>query len=183
LPFRVIWRTVMRPDPPYRAAGRDLPHAPEPKTARMTDFPNTTNPCGNTRRTLLARLELIAFECRLPADEVKAARKSGKALVDFGPSPKPRRTRLAHFQELLRSFQWSPFSLSPLLIRHQRIYQLLDLLACQVEGLRSGFRAARMGCLHSCKCQLDQAPNGFRAGQLIVLTRDPSIQFRKRDRL
>jgi hypothetical protein len=49
----------------------------------MTDFPNTTNLRGNTRRTLLARLELIAFECSLPADEVKAARKSGKALADF----------------------------------------------------------------------------------------------------
>ncbi len=49
----------------------------------MTDFPDSTDLRANTRRTLLARLELIAFECRLPADEVKAARKSGKALVDF----------------------------------------------------------------------------------------------------
>jgi hypothetical protein len=49
----------------------------------MTDFPHTTNLRENTRRTLLARVEFSAFEYRLLADEVKAARKSGKALVDF----------------------------------------------------------------------------------------------------
>jgi hypothetical protein len=42
---------------------------------------------------------------------------------------------------------------------------------------------SRLDWLHYCERLLEETANGFRAGQLSILTRNPSIQGRKLGRL
>jgi hypothetical protein len=90
---------------------------------------------------------------------------------------------VAHISKFFRPFKEPPFSALPLFIRSRWIKKPVQLRRSQVESRRSSFLGSRLDWLRYCERLLEKTANGFRTGQLSILTRNPSIQSRKLGRL
>jgi hypothetical protein len=94
-----------------------------------------------------------------------------------------RADSVAHISKFFRPFKEPPFSALPLFIRSRWIKKPVQLRRSQVESRRSSFLGSRLDWLRYCERLLEKTANGFRTGQLSILTRNPSIQSRKLGRL
>jgi hypothetical protein len=88
-----------------------------------------------------------------------------------------------HSSKLFRPFEEPSFSALPLFVSSRWIEKPVQLSGSQVESLRSSFLDSRLDWRQYCERLLEETANGFRAGQLSILTRNPSIQNRKLGRL
>jgi hypothetical protein len=94
-----------------------------------------------------------------------------------------RADSVAHIPKFFRPFEEPLFSALPLLVRSRSIEKAVQLRGSQIESRRSSFLGSRFGRLRYCERLLEKTANGFRTGQLSILTRNPSIQSRKLGRL
>ena len=94
-----------------------------------------------------------------------------------------RADSVAHISKFFRPFKEPPFSALPLFIRSRWIKKPVQLHRSQVESRRFSFLGSRLDWLRYCERLLEKTANGFRTGQLSILTRNPSIQIGKLGRL
>jgi hypothetical protein len=94
-----------------------------------------------------------------------------------------RADSVAHIPKFFRPFEEPPFSALSLLVRSRSIEKAVQLRGSQIESRRSSFLGSRLDRLRYCERLLEKTANGFRTGQLSILTRNPSIQTRKLGRL
>jgi hypothetical protein len=117
----------------------------------------------------------ISIRCRLELNHLFVGRHIALLLLAL----RSRADSVAHISKFFRSFEEPPFSALPLFIRSRWIKKPVQLRRRQVESRRSSFLGARLGRLRYCERLLEKPANGFRTGQLSILTRNPSIQSRK----
>ncbi len=70
----------------------------------------------------------------------------------------------AELSKLPRPLQKPPLPLLLFFCGRRRVSELIDLLACKVDGLRCGFRASPLHELRSCQPQLDKPTGWPRSG-------------------
>ena len=73
--------------------------------------------------------------------------------------------------------QKPPLPLLRFFCGRRRVSELIDLLACKVDGLRCGFRASPLHELRSCQPQFDKPTDGLGAVRFIGLPRCPSVHI------
>ena len=83
----------------------------------------------------------------------------------------------AELSKLPRPLQKPPLPLLLFFCGRRRVSELIDLLACKVDGLRCGFRASPLHELRSCQPQLDKPTDGLGAVRFIGLPRCPSVHI------
>ena len=83
----------------------------------------------------------------------------------------------AGLSKLPRPLQKPPLPLLLFFCGRRRVSELIDLLACKVDGLRCGFRASPLHELRSCQPQLDKPTDGLGAVRFIGLPRCPSVHI------
>ena len=106
---------------------------------------------------------------------------SGKSLLLF--ALRSQVYGVTHSSKLFRPFEEPPFSTLPLFVTGGWIEKSVQLRGSQLESLRSSFLGSRLDRLRYCERLLEKTANGFRTGQLSILTRNPSIQIGKLGRL
>jgi len=80
----------------------------------------------------------------------------------------------AEFSKLPRPLQKPPLPLLLFFCGRRRVSELIDLLACKVDGLRCGFRASPLHELRSCQPQLDKPTDGLGAVRFVGLAAQAS---------
>ena len=83
----------------------------------------------------------------------------------------------AELSKLPRPLQKPPLPLLLFFCGRRRVSELIDLLACKVDGLRCGFRASPLHELRSCQPQLDKPTDGLGAVRFVGLPRCPSVHI------
>lgn len=87
----------------------------------------------------------------------------------------------AEFSKLPRPLQKPPLPLLLFFCGRRRVSELIDLLACKVDGLRCGFRASPLHELRSCQPQLDKPTDGLGAVRFVGLAAQASTFSRNSD--
>ena len=148
---------------------------------------------GNRRR--LCRQDSTRNEARRPAggaaDQVRTGRRCHPTFRSMLPPAYPPECELrpaarlrvlfreisAELSKLPRPLQKPPLPLLLFFCGRRRVSELIDLLACKVDGLRCGFRASPLHELRSCQPQLDKPTDGLGAVRFIGLPRCPSVHI------
>jgi hypothetical protein len=126
---------------------------------------------------------LVAIRCRLELNHLSDFEFVGRNIAPLLLALRSRADSVAHISKFFRPFKEPPFSALPLFIRSRSIKKPVQLHRSQVESRRSSFLGSRLDWLRYCERLLEKTANGFRTGQLRILTRNPSIQSRKLGRL
>ena len=104
---------------------------------------------------------------------------------DFRPAARLRllfREISAELSKLPRPLQKPPLPLLLFFCGRRRVSELIDLLACKVDGLRCGFRASPLHELRSCQPQLDKPTMASeRSGLSVCLAAQASTFSRNSD--
>ena len=118
--------------------------------------------CEVRRRQHAPKSRVAAPECEL--------RPAARSRFFFGRSARSPRNSPGPFRS-------RRFLLLLFFCGRRRVSELIDLLACKVDGLRCGFRASPLHELRSCQPQLDKPTDGLGAVRFVGLPRCPSVHI------
>jgi hypothetical protein len=113
----------------------------------------------------------ISIRCRLGLNHLSNFEFVGRHIALLLLALRSRADSVAHIPKFFWPFEEPPFSALPLFIRSRWIKKPVQLRRRQVESRRSSFLGAQLGRLRYCERLLEKTANGFRTGQLSILTR------------
>ena len=152
-----------RQNEPHAYRGGGAGQWPEPRYHRSAVPPVVGQLFGEVRR------RQHAPKSRVAAPECKS-RPTARLRLLF-------REIGAELSKLPRPLQKPPLPLLLFFCGRRRVSELIDLLACKVDGLRCGFRASPLHELRSCQPQLDKPTDGLGAVRFVGLPRCPSVHI------